>query len=452
MAQVNLLEAYGKKLALSEQVYAKNHNGVTMPGSVKLATARCIQNANAFLNESLSGDSATQFGDMKTLKAFCTTIATITVPSLIATSLVKTVPMTSQHGVIAYPVIVAGSNKGGVARGDLVNSPFALGNIDKDYSGSRVAETITLDSNKSAKLAWSPVLLTSDNKLLAGFDKDGKEIAVKLMKDTTEYAYTATADGTITVSTSSAAENDELKVGYIYDNAYIPANDIPTIAVKMEQIPLFAKIRRLAVYFSQLAAFQSKMDYGIDLKEMLSTQAVAEIQYEIDTEVCTMLAEAAPADSTLSFSKAVQGTNAISVAQHYADFATVIYAARSAVYKRTKKYSPNWMLCAVDVMEIMNFVPGFHAAPASVMAGPYFAGEVGGLKVFVSAALEDGTFVFGCNSPELNASCGVFAPYMPIIPTMLVEGPDGGNTQGFATMYDCKVINPLLLVKGKVTA
>lgn len=40
---------------------------------------------------------------------------------------------------------------------------------------------------------------------------------------------------------------------------------------------------------------------------------------------------------------------------------------------------------------------------------------------------------------------------MPVIPTSLIEMPDGLNAQGFATMYDLKMLNPDLLVKGRVT-
>lgn len=452
MERINLLEAYKSKLSLSESVYAKTHNGESAPMAVKLATAKSIQTVNKFLNENLASLGATQLGDMGAFKRAITSITTITIPSLIAPSLVHTIAMPSRASSFVYMEIVAGSNKGGVKKGDLINNPFALGDIESDYSGSRIVEDVTLATVEGAvkgQLAWSPVFLTSDNKLLAGYDADGNEIAVALTYNGSPVTYTATADGVITVTAGAAATN-VLKVKYIYDNAFIPARDIPTIAAREKNIPLYANVRRLAVYYSQLAAFQSKQDYGIDLEKMLSTQAVAELQYQIDTEVCDMLVDGAAEDASLVWSKTLPV--GVSKRDHYDGFSEIISLARSIVFKRTQKYSPNWMLCAPDVIPVLRMVTGFRAAPVSVMAGPYLAGEIDGMKVFVSAHLTDGVFAFGAQYPELQANCGVLATYMPIVPTMLVMGPDGGATQGFSSMYDCKVLNPLLLVKGRITA
>jgi len=449
MERINLLEAYKSKLSLAESVYAKTHNGETAPMAVKLATAKSIQTVTKFLNENLASLGATQLGDMGAFKRAVTSITTITLPSLIAPSLVHTIAMPSRASSFVYMEIVAGSNKGGVKKGDLINNPFALGNIESDYSGARVVEDVTLDAETKAQLAWSPVLLTSDNKLLAGYDADGNEIAVTLTYNGAAVTYTATADGVITVTAGAAATN-VLKVKYIYDNAFIPARDIPTITARERNIPLYAKVRRLAIYYSQLAAFQSKQDYGMDLEKTLSTQAVAELQYQIDTEVCDMLVDGATEEAALVWSKTLP--IGVSKRDHFDGFSEMISLARSIVFKRTQKYAPNWMLCAPDVLPVLKMVTGFRAAPASVMAGPYLAGEIDGMKVFVSAHLEDGVYCFGAQYPELQANCGVLATYMPIVPTMLVMGPDGGATQGFSSMYDCKVLNPLLLVKGRITA
>ena len=444
MERINLLEAYKSKLSLAESVYAKTHNGETAPMAVKLATAKSIQTVTKFLNENLASLGATQLGDMGAFKRAVTSITTITLPSLIAPSLVHTIAMPSRASSFVYMEIVAGSKKG-----DLINNPFALGNIESDYSGARVVEDVTLDAETKGQLAWSPVLLTSDNKLLAGYDADGNEIAVTLTYNGAAVTYTATADGVITVTAGAAATN-VLKVKYIYDNAFIPARDIPTITARERNIPLYAKVRRLAIYYSQLAAFQSKQDYGMDLEKTLSTQAVAELQYQIDTEVCDMLVDGATEEAALVWSKTLP--IGVSKRDHFDGFSEMISLARSIVFKRTQKYAPNWMLCAPDVLPVLKMVTGFRAAPASVMAGPYLAGEIDGMKVFVSAHLEDGVYCFGAQYPELQANCGVLATYMPIVPTMLVMGPDGGATQGFSSMYDCKVLNPLLLVKGRITA
>ena len=41
------------------------------------------------------------------------------------------------------------------------------------------------------------------------------------------------------------------------NNVNIPQNDIPLLSAKMESMPLLAKARRIAIYYSQIAAFQA---------------------------------------------------------------------------------------------------------------------------------------------------------------------------------------------------
>ena len=57
-------------------------------------------------------------------------------------------------------------------------------------------------------------------------------------------------DGTSTTHTFAADD----KIYYVYDNIVIPQNDLPTLKAEMKSIPLIAKARRIAVYYSQIAA------------------------------------------------------------------------------------------------------------------------------------------------------------------------------------------------------
>ena len=44
------------------------------------------------------------------------------------------------------------------------------------------------------------------------------------------------------------------RVAYVYDNAYIPAEQIPSVVMRMQKRPVQAKIRRINYMFSKLAA------------------------------------------------------------------------------------------------------------------------------------------------------------------------------------------------------
>lgn len=63
MAQ-NLCEAYKKRLAISESVYSKTHNGENLSNAKKIAVARCLENINGFLNEAFNSSVGTQRADL----------------------------------------------------------------------------------------------------------------------------------------------------------------------------------------------------------------------------------------------------------------------------------------------------------------------------------------------------------------------------------------------------
>ena len=71
MATKNLLESYKKRLSLAESLYSKSHNGEPMDTTRRLATAKCLDNINRFMNESFTTAQATQRADMGTWKRFC---------------------------------------------------------------------------------------------------------------------------------------------------------------------------------------------------------------------------------------------------------------------------------------------------------------------------------------------------------------------------------------------
>lgn len=95
----------------------------------------------------------------------------------------------------------------------------------------------------------------------------------------------------------------------------IPQNDLPILNVEMKGISLQATARRIAIYYSQMAAYQAKQDYGFDMGEELAAKAVGQLSYEIDTEICSGLIEAAPSDSDLVWSKTLPV--GVSKQEHY---------------------------------------------------------------------------------------------------------------------------------------
>lgn len=379
-----------------------------------------------FLNEAFEQSVGTQRSDMGLFKKFCLNLTTIALPNLISHDLVIVHPMSSMSGYITYIEYQYASNKGQTKQGDLISNPFGFGNVDVDYTGSRVVETV--DAAGEIVFAWKPQAGTV--KFLA----EGTNEYVELTADE-DGKYTATGAG---------------KVAYVYDNIVVPQNDLPMVKAEMKSIALVAKARRIAVYYSQIAAYQMKTDYGVDLGDQLAEKAVGELQYEIDTEVCNLLIDNAADDADLVFSKTLPvGVNK---RDHYESFTEIIEIAKQKIYDATKKFAPNYMIIASNILPVLSMVSSFKAASVSSVNGPYMAGTLGGLKVFVTPNIEAGTFVIGCNGSDMMSSAAVYAPYMSIVPTQLLGFADGGLSQGWSTMYDLKVLNKNLLIKGHIVA
>ena len=187
---------------------------------------------------------------------------------------------------------------------------------------------------------------------------------------------------------------------------------------------------------------------GIDLGEILATQACAELSYEIDTEIVNLLNANAEMFEDLVWNRALP--YGVSKRDHYYGFVEVIEIASQHIYDRTQKHAANYMLCASNIKPILALIDGWKTASTSKINGPYFAGTLNGIKVYVSPAIEPGRFVLGYNGDDMVTSAAVYAPYMAIVPTQLLGFADGSMSQGFSTLYDLKMLNPLLLTAGQV--
>lgn len=484
--KTNLLESYKGRLAVSESYFAKSHNGEKLSQNKKLVVAKLLENTNKFLNEAFDNSVGTQRSDMGLFRKFALNLTTVAVPNLIAFDLVLVHPMSSMAGYINYIEYTAGSNKGGVKQGEVFNSPFGLGKVDPNYTASVVAVDGTFAATDPAlKITWTPVVAGTvdvtvgttryvDNgagafitvpaggsvirranmvEKVDGRLEGVQGVATVQVLDQTGAAVTATT-GTINYETGEttgiAAASAAYNLKYSYNNVVIPQNDLPIVNAEMKAIPLVAKARRIAIYYSQIAAFQAKNDYGFDLGDQLAEKAVGQLSYEIDTEVTQMLIDNAASDSDLVWSKTLPV--GVSKQEHYAGFVEILEIARQKIYDRTKRFAPNYMLISSNILPILAFIPGFEAAPAGSINGPYFAGTLNSLKVYVTPNITPNTFVIGVNGDDMMSSAAVYAPYMPVVPTQLLGYADGAMSQGWSTMYDLKLLNANLLVSGRITA
>ena len=267
-------------------------------------------------------------------------------------------------GYIAYIKYTAGSTKGGTERGKVLNDPFRLGDVDVNYTSAKVVEAkpaVAAGGVVSGRLNWTPLVKGAsefvigadtyrdggDGKIYKGrtvtnvntTDSNGNLIpAGTVINPGTEVGGSSIdyATGEYSFTDAGLTEATAVMCNYVYDNIVIPQNDIPLISAEMASMPLLAKARRVAVYYSQIAAFQAKTDYGLDLGDQLAEKAVGQLSYEIDTEITNLLIETAGApDAELTWSKTLPV--GVSKAEHYEGFVELLEIARQKIYDRTKR-------------------------------------------------------------------------------------------------------------------
>lgn len=272
--------------------------------------------------------------------------------------------MASFSGYVTYLSYVAGSTKGDVTRGDRFNSIWEMGQMTEGrqlYTSDRVVETFTGDGSTAT---YTPVWTPVDGTITA-VDASGNAVSFTVttayQKDLAEehgattidgertdgagntvmnlYNSTAASNKTTITFASAPANGAVIRIGYVYNNVVVPQNDLPLLNAKMESIALTAHARRIAISYSQMAAFQAKQDYGFDLGDRLAEQASAELSYEIDSEVVNLLADSAEMNSSLTWSKTLPV--GVGKMEHYAGFSEMLEIAKAVLYKRTQKLTFN---------------------------------------------------------------------------------------------------------------
>jgi len=444
---VDLKETFKKRLVVSEAAYKAANNGAELSVNKKNIIARCLANTSTFLTEQYAPTSGTQMSNVGPYKKFALDITTVAMPNLIAHDLVLVKPLPSFTGVVFYYKFVAGVKKGGVELEQTFNDPWALGKMDEariNYTSPVVIDSFAGDGTAvTFSLTWKHNLIKTEGYKPV-VTVDGAEVAVA--------SFDAVA-GTVTLA-SAPAEGAVIKVAYQYDMVTVPQEEIPTIKVVSDSISLTAKPRRVKIFFSQFASFMAKQEAGFNLEEALKSQAVSELEFEIDSEIVSLLARnagkyaARTGEATVTFNKRVPV--GISKSEHYEAFAETLLALSKVIRDRTKRYGINYIVGATDLPLVVGLMKNWKDSGQSQKPGPYFAGSINGIKVYVHPEMEQGHFFGGYHGDDLMTSSAVYGPYMPIVPTALLQGPDGASTQGFSTLYALEMLNDILLCEGRI--
>lgn len=478
MAQtVSAYEQCKNKLHLAELFHKR-----TIPQETKNTAAVVLCNTiNAY--EAVAGlaggnSSVAQLNPISSYKNYIIKLATLGIPALDVYDWVATEPMATANTQILFTKYVRMSNKGNSQKGDVIADPFGIyyrgdhkdtdreDATDYTYQAAATVDAFVNGNTTDAQdfnLRWTPVRMGTVKVTIGDVVIDEKTATATTTVDGFDVTYEDTdngvtvsikyATGAVQVTTTTASE-DNIVINYHYDNVYLPAKDIPTYGATVEAIPLVAKPHKVRIAFDALSNLIYKNDYGIDIAKELPKKAVEDFMYSIAMEVSDAIVEAAPTSNyTLSWGLSVQNGW---IAQHYASFGSVLQAASAAITKVTKIFAGNRCFIGSALVPVVMACPGWKGVDTEGKIGTQLIGTLGNIKVYYKQNMNDYQYVVFSKGQGTEYCVGLLGMYMAalpasIVPTQLLEFADGLNEQGFYSLYDFKIINPMLSVKGTVS-
>lgn len=167
-------------------------------------------------------------------------------------------------------------------------------------------------------------------------------------------------------------------------------------------------------------------------------------------EICNDLYKFANAGVELVWSK-TQPTG-VTLIDHYDSFVVKLEEGSAAIYQATRRVRANFVVLGSAAAVVASSCRQFVPSGVTDVTGPYFLGTLNNFKLYVNPEYDPNAFVLGYKGNNLLNAGYVYAPYMPILTTDLVQLEDMAGRKGWATMYGKLMLNNKFYIKGKITA
>lgn len=444
-----LLEHYKDKVTLVENYRKANGKPFTLEQKAALVkTLRATEDAIGIMEN-------IQASNIGMYKRFAIDMVGAIIPNLYAFDLVSVQPLDNITGVVSYIKYTYGSTKGATKEGMNMASALNLNtNPDPQYTSEDVSNEVVAALNGVTEvretLQWSPVqpgtvaLRAGANMLVD--DGQGKLISAADKSNLGTINY-ATGEVSFTLG---AAVTDDLLATYKYVNDYVPTSQIPQISLSVASLTMVAKPRHLAAVVALEAMFRLQKEYGVSMEELLASQAAAEISYEIDTEIANDLYKLAYGGDAEAVRFSYTQPTGVSLQDHLDGLMTYLNLGAARMHKNTGRVKPNFIIAGSGAGAIFQSTRIFQSSGETNAVGPYYAGMYGPYKVYIYPQFVDNAFVMGYKGNTLLETGYIYAPYMPIVTTDMVQLEDMAGRKGWATMYAKRMVNERFYIRGYI--
>jgi hypothetical protein len=442
---------------LAEGQWKKFCDGIQDPW-LKGCVARLLENTKSFFMNLDETTRTVQIGDFE---KYAFPLVRAIFPELIASRLVSVQPMQGPVSLVFYLDFVYGTTKGNITKGNKMFDSIGLGPNTQNYTSEVVeGETVsTTDFAANAQitgtLAFTPIrpgtvqitdgtlLITDDgNGVLTGDTGSGGAKTVNYMTGALDFSF----------GTDPAAP---ILATYEYD---MEANtNIPEVDLVLVQSPVTARPRKLRTRWSLESAFNLRALHGLEAETELTAAVGSEIRFEIDREIIQTLVSVAFAGADFNVSSVGQE----SYSERKLALVDTFVSHNNKIFKQTGRGTGSWIVCGVNVANIIEALPGFVRVPVPVgVKGPHLCGRLNGqwevykdpfMPATASGALGDNGYLVGYRGTSFLEAGLVYAPYIPLYTTPTIVLDDFIGRKGLATQYGKKLVNAKFYTKGRIT-
>lgn len=406
-----------------------------------------------------------QTPDAGLYKIFALDMVGAVVQNLIAPELVSMQPMDNAVGMVLYLEYQYGTTKGATKAGTSFADTRNFYQSDAMYSSSEVVDepiTLVAGTAQNFKLAQLPpinpntveITLTVGGTPITFTDNGAGQLVSAATGNSGSINY-ATGDVAITLASAATADTDTGVANYSYAITYVDdtasSKRIPEVTLKMKQIPMFAKPRRMKAIWSLDSQYILNKEYGgADMEEIMNATVSGEIMHEIDSEVMMDLYRAANAGPEQTWSDVVP--HGVTMTDHYNSFKIAVDKCCARIYKATRKVRGNWLVGGVSVGTVCSSVVGWKGADVSEVNGPCFYGTLpNGVKVYLNPDFDDDVFVVGYKGKNMFDTGYILGMYMPVVTVPMVQLEDLAGRKGWASSYGKAVVNNRMYIRGRIT-
>lgn len=446
--------------------YQEKHK-TSIPDAIIATTATLLENTYQYAARM---DETTRTVNLGTFIDYGFDVISATVPNLIAHDIVSVQPMNAKHGAIFYLQYLYGTEKGNIAAGTAMNSPFTGIHGATNFS-NEVIEYENATANGTLK--YGPIKSGTVSVFKKEADGNFTEvaraalraqtpgsIAIPVTEGTDELAAIegSGVTGTINLETRALSltgtDGMDLAVSYSYDMDNMNpslGHGFAQVDLDLASISLEAKPRKLRARWLLDAGFELQKMKGIDAESELVTAMSNEIKYEIDGEILKSLYDGA--NLTVDAWDCQMPGTYLSYTEYKRTIIDVFTELSNRIFDATKRVGANFIVAGINVCNIVETLPEF--APDNLgtksINGPHKIGKLAGKwDVYKNPFYNDNDYVLGYKGNSWLDAGYVYAPYMPLYATPTQVLDDFIFRKGLATSYGKVMINNNLYGRGSI--